>query len=112
MKHPDCQWAVKLVGRHVTGAKWIQLSKVGSTQFTVTVRTGARCESDQEVHDREAFLAALHPDIWQARLSRVDSDGESYEIIFSRPRQLDFSSARIDLPNVEAPKRHANRKGA
>jgi len=97
MKYPDCQWAVELVERHVAGAKWVKLSKVGSTRFAVTVRTEHRSDSDQEVHDREAFLSSLHTDIWQARLSRVDSDGESYEIIFSRPRQLDFGDAGVRL---------------
>jgi hypothetical protein len=97
MKNPDCQWAVELIQRHTTGAKWVRLTHVGSERFTVTVRSPNRSESDQAVRDREAFLAALHPDIWQARLSRVDSDGESYEVIFTRLKQLDFSDVGVQL---------------
>ncbi len=97
MKNPDCQWAVELIERHTTGAKWVKLTHIGSVRFTVTIRSEHRCETDKEVHDREAFLASLHPDIWQARLSRVDRDGESYEVIFTRLKQLDFSDAGVSL---------------
>ena len=97
MKNPDCQWAVDLIMRHTSGAKWVRLTHVGSQRFTVTIRSDTRCESDRAVHEREAFLASLHPDIWQARLSRVDRDGESYEVIFTRLKQLDFGDAGLEL---------------
>jgi len=83
-------WAVNLIARNAPGAKWVKLLKIGDTTFTVALRSGTRCQSDEEVHDKEAFLAGLHPDVWQARLMRADSDGETYHITFTRPRQMSF----------------------
>jgi hypothetical protein len=87
----DYQWMVDLIARHTTGAKWIRILKMGETLVTVGVRAPERCEDSKQVADREAFLASLHPDIWQARLMRADADGETYHIQFSVPRQLSFT---------------------
>lgn len=90
MSNQDHKWAVELVERMAPGAKWVKLLKVGETRFTVALRSGKRCETDKEVHDKEAYLAGLHPDIWEARLMRADGDGETYHITFTKPRQLSF----------------------
>lgn len=90
MSNQDHMWAVGLIERHTPGAKWVKLLKVGEKTFTVALRTGTRCETDEQVHDREAFLAGLHPDIWQARIKRADRDGETYHIVFSKPVQMSF----------------------
>jgi hypothetical protein len=87
----DYQWMVDLIARHTTGAKWIKILKMGEVIVTVGLRTSERCEDGKQVADREAFLASLHPDIWQARLMRADADGETYHIQFSVPRQLSFA---------------------
>jgi len=90
MSNQDHKWAVDLVERNAPGAKWVKLLKVGDTRFTVALRSKKRSDTDKEVHDKEAFLAGLHPDIWEVRLMRTDSDGETYHITFRKPRQLSF----------------------
>lgn len=90
MNTQDQQWAVRLLERHTTGARWIKVLKVGEIRFTVGIRVADKCRTDKEVRDREAFLASLHPDIWEARLMRSDRDGETYHVQFTKPRQLNF----------------------
>jgi len=90
MSKIDHMWAVDLVARSVPGARWVKLLKVGEKTFTVAVRSSARCETDAEVRDKEAFLAGLHPDIWEVRLMRADRDGETYYVVFSKPVQMSF----------------------
>lgn len=90
MDTQDQQWAVRLIQRHVTGAKWVKVLKVGDVTFTVAVRTSGRCTTDAQVEEREAFLASLHPDVWEARLMRADADGETYHVTFSKLRQMSF----------------------
>lgn len=87
----DVQWMVRLIERSVPGAKWVKIHSIGEVRTTVAVRTGSRSESDVAVQDREAFLAGLHPDIWEARLMRADRDGETYHVTFSTPRQMSFA---------------------
>jgi len=90
MRHEDCQWMIRLLKRNCPGAEWVKLLKVGDTRVTCRVRWDHISESDREVHDREAFLAGLHSDVWEARLARVDQYGEIYEVIFAIPKQMSF----------------------
>lgn len=87
----DVQWMKELIERNSPGAKWVKILKIGETRTTVALRAASRCETDAQVKDREAFLAGLHPDIWEARLMRADADGETYHIVFSTPRQMSFA---------------------
>jgi len=86
----DSAWAVRAVEAACPGAKWVKLHSVGDTRLTVKVRFLDRSESDKQVQDREVFLAGIHPAIWQVRLSSRRGNGESYDIVFSHPRQTSF----------------------
>lgn len=92
MAHSDYGWMVDLVARNVPTAKWVRLARAGTDRVTIAVRIPERRESDAGVRDIEAFLAGLHHSIWQARLARANRDGETYEVIFSVPRQLTFDN--------------------
>lgn len=87
----DVQWMVELIQRSTPGNKWVRVLKIGETRTTIALRTPTRSESEAQVHDREAFLAGLHRDIWEARLMRADQDGETYHITFTTPRQMSFA---------------------
>ncbi len=87
----DVQWMKELLERSVPGAKWVKIHSIGETRTTIAVRTGSRSASDGDVQDREAFLAGLHRDIWEARLMRADADGETYHVTFTTPRQMSFA---------------------
>jgi len=90
MRHQDHQWMLRLVRQNCPAALFVKLHKVGKKRVTVRVRFSDRSESDQQVHDREAYFACLHPDVWEARLARSDADGEIYEVVFAIPAQLSF----------------------
>lgn len=84
-------WMVRLVEKSCPGAAWVKLHSVGETRAVIRVRAKSRCESDAQVREKEAFLAGIHPDVWQARLVAADSERETYEVTFIIPRQLSFA---------------------
>ena len=90
MPHPDYKWQERLLIKNCPGAVWIKFHKAGSERVTWRVRFADCSENDIEIQDKEAFLAGLHPDVWQARLARTDTDGEIYEVVFAVPKQLSF----------------------
>jgi len=87
----DVQWMKELIERSTPGARWVKVLKIGETRTTIAVRTPTRSDTSAQVHDREAFLAGLHPDIWEARLMRADADGETYHVVFTTPKQMSFA---------------------
>jgi hypothetical protein len=90
MRHTDYAWMIDLVGRNNRGAKWVRLHKAGAERVTIRLRYADASDSDQQVTDREAYLSQMHDDIWTARLVRIDTDGEIYEVVFKVPRQMSF----------------------
>jgi hypothetical protein len=93
MKHPDYEWQERLLKDNCPGAVWIKFHKAGAERVTWRVRFADCSGTDLAIQDKEAFLAGLHTSVWQARLARVDTDGEIYEIVFAVPKQLSFVSS-------------------
>ena len=90
MSREDYLWQGRLLKDNCPGAVWIKFHKAGAERVTWRVRFADCSESDSAIQDKEAFLAGLHSSVWQARLVRIDSDGEIYEVQFAVPKQLSF----------------------